>query len=78
MYYLSDNSQDDLYAYLLIVRTENRRNAGTTSNVMVRLSGTKGSSEVGTTSRVFPSNEIFIATRTQLPRSETTFAAKTG
>lgn len=45
-YYLADNSLNDRYAYLLIVRTENFHHAGTTSNVVIRLKGDKGVSEV--------------------------------
>jgi hypothetical protein len=31
IYFLADNNKDHLYAYLVVVRTENTRNAGTTS-----------------------------------------------
>ncbi|RZC33520.1 REJ and/or PLAT domain containing protein, partial [Asbolus verrucosus] len=41
VYYLADNCRDDRYAYLVLVRTENRTDAGTTSAVTIRLTGSK-------------------------------------
>jgi hypothetical protein len=48
IYFLSDNNKAHRYVYLVVVRTENARNAGTTSNVVIRLVGTKAASEVRT------------------------------
>ncbi|KYB28219.1 uncharacterized protein LOC107397705 [Tribolium castaneum] len=45
VFYLADNVIDDLYAYLIIVRTENVHHAGTTSKITIRLKGDKRISE---------------------------------
>ncbi|XP_044753714.1 uncharacterized protein LOC123313081 isoform X2 [Coccinella septempunctata] len=45
IYFLSDVVRDDRFGYLIIINTSFRLGSGTTSNVMIRLKGLKGSSE---------------------------------
>ncbi|KAI4460644.1 polycystin family member [Holotrichia oblita] len=44
VYFLGDNLEDDLYAYLLIVRTGPYQDCGTTSNIVIQLFGAKNDS----------------------------------
>lgn len=46
IYYVADNMRKDLYAYLLVVKTMKKKSAGTTSNICVKISGSKTDSKV--------------------------------
>lgn len=44
--FLADNSKDECYGYLLIVKTGDKKNCGTTSNISIKLVGNKATSQV--------------------------------
>ncbi|XP_065163810.1 uncharacterized protein [Atheta coriaria] len=45
IFFLSDNLKNDRFCYMLVVRTGSLASAGTTSNIMAQITGTKGKSK---------------------------------
>lgn len=58
MIFLADNLIEDLYAYLIIVRTGKRSSSGTTSTVFVKLKGAKAKTQSHILNRPDPANRL--------------------